>query len=74
MTALVSKVPASMNVPITSTPVSASLNYGPSDFDARQRLSAGYVYTVPVYHSSNYLLREALSGWQIAGHHGCSDG
>jgi hypothetical protein len=43
------------------------LNYGPSDYDARHRLSAGYVYTVPVYHTSNYLLREALSGWQVAG-------
>jgi hypothetical protein len=48
-------------------PGGAALNYGPSDYDARHRLAASYVYTVPIYHTSNLLLREALSGWEIAG-------
>jgi hypothetical protein len=43
------------------------LNYGPSDYDARQRLVGSYVYRVPLYHSSNYLLREGLSGWEVSG-------
>jgi hypothetical protein len=45
----------------------ASLNYGPSDYDARQRFSAYYVYKIPVLRTSNFLLREAVSGWEIAG-------
>jgi hypothetical protein len=44
----------------------ASLNYGPSDYDARQRLALSFVYSVPVFHTGNALLREALSGWQLA--------
>jgi hypothetical protein len=44
-----------------------SLNYGPSDYDARQRFSAYYLYKVPVLHTSNLLLREAVSGWEISG-------
>jgi hypothetical protein len=45
------------------------LNYGSSDFDARQRLSTSYVYTVPVFAfmKGNLILREALSGWGVAG-------
>ena len=48
-------------------PGGAALNYGPSDFDARQRLVSSYVYAVPVSRSENAILREALSGWEIAG-------
>ena len=46
-----------------------NLNYGSSDFDARHRLTAGYVYTVPVagFMKSNAILRETLSGWGIGG-------
>ncbi|MFZ0747697.1 MAG: carboxypeptidase-like regulatory domain-containing protein [Terracidiphilus sp.] len=45
------------------------LNYGDSDFDARQRLALSYVYTVPVAGilRSNTILRETLSGWGLAG-------
>jgi hypothetical protein len=45
------------------------LNYGSSDFDARQRLVASYVYTVPAvgFLRDNTILREALSGWGIGG-------
>jgi hypothetical protein len=46
-----------------------NLNYGSSDFDARHRLSAGYVYAVPVagFMRSNAILRETLSGWGVGG-------
>ena len=46
-----------------------NLNYGSSDFDARHRLSAGYVYTVPVagFMRSNAILKETLSGWGVGG-------
>lgn len=45
------------------------LNYGDSDFDARQRLSTSYVYTVPVagFLKSNRILAEALAGWGVGG-------
>ena len=45
------------------------LNYGSSDFDARQRFVASYVYTVPAagFLRDNVILREALSGWGIGG-------
>jgi hypothetical protein len=45
------------------------LNYGSSDFDARQRLVTSYVYTVPVagFLRDNLIAREALSGWGIGG-------
>jgi hypothetical protein len=43
------------------------LNYGPSDFDARNRLVLSYVYRVPFFSSSNLLVKEALTGWQLAG-------
>jgi hypothetical protein len=45
------------------------LNYGSSDFDARQRLVASYVYTVPAvgFLRGNLIAREALSGWGIGG-------
>jgi hypothetical protein len=46
-----------------------SLNYGSSDFDARQRFVASYVYTIPAagFLKSNTILREAVSGWGIGG-------
>jgi Carboxypeptidase regulatory-like domain len=45
------------------------LNYGSSDFDARQRLVGSYVYTVPAtgFLRDNLLMRELLSGWGIGG-------
>jgi hypothetical protein len=51
------------------TPGFTYLNYGSSDFDARQRLVASYIYTIPVvgFMRSNIIAREALSGWGIAG-------
>jgi hypothetical protein len=51
------------------TPGFTYLNYGSSDFDARQRLSTSYVYTVPVagFIKSSVIAREALGGWGIGG-------
>jgi hypothetical protein len=45
------------------------LNYGSSDFDARQRLVTSYVYTVPAVGilRNNAIMRESLSGWGIGG-------
>jgi len=45
----------------------SGLNYGPSDYDARQRFAALYFYKVPILHTSNLLLREAVSGWELTG-------
>jgi hypothetical protein len=51
------------------TPGFTYLNYGDSDFDARHRFVASYVYTVPVFapFKSNLILRETLSGWGVGG-------
>ena len=45
------------------------LNYGDSDYDARQRLVTSYNYEVPIFKSwqDKFVLREALSGWHISG-------
>ncbi len=45
------------------------LNYGSSDFDARQRLAATYVYALPAVGllNRNLFMREALSGWGLSG-------
>ena len=51
------------------TPGFQYLNYGSSDFDARQRLALTYVYVVPTVHfmNNNPIVRETLSGWGISG-------
>ena len=45
------------------------LNYGSSDFDARQRLAATYVYTIPAagFMNKNAFLRAGLAGWGFSG-------
>jgi hypothetical protein len=45
------------------------LNYGSSDFDARQRLAATYVYSLPSVGllNKNWVVREALAGWGLSG-------
>ncbi|WP_158819925.1 carboxypeptidase-like regulatory domain-containing protein [Granulicella sp. S156] len=52
-----------------STPGFTYLNYGDSDYDARHRFVASYVYEVPVFAAirSNALLRETLAGWEVGG-------
>jgi hypothetical protein len=45
------------------------LSYGDSDFDARHRFVAGYVYEIPLLASwnSNRILKETIGGWHISG-------
>ena len=45
------------------------LNYGSSDFDTRQRFVTSYIYEIPAAgrFKENFLLRETLTGWQVAG-------
>jgi hypothetical protein len=45
------------------------LNYGNSDYDARQRFAALYTYEVPVFTAirDNFILNEVLGKWHIAG-------
>jgi hypothetical protein len=54
---------------INAVPGFQYLNYGDSDYDARQRLSTSYNYEVPIFASwqNNVLLRETLSGWHVSG-------
>jgi hypothetical protein len=45
------------------------LSYGDSDYDARHRLSTSYNYEIPILSSwhGNYVAKEFLSGWHVAG-------
>ncbi len=51
------------------TPGYEYLNYGSSDFDARQRLAATYVYSLPAFGflKNNTILRDTLAGWGLSG-------
>lgn len=42
-------------------------DYGPSDFNADQVVTAGYVWNLPVLKGRNFLLREAVGGWMWSG-------
>ena len=42
-------------------------DYGPSEFDHRQRFVASYVYDTPKLVGMNPFVRTALGGWQISG-------
>jgi hypothetical protein len=45
------------------------LSYGDSDYDARHRFVASYDYEIPILASmkSNYVVKEVLSQWHVAG-------
>ncbi|HEY5211992.1 MAG TPA: carboxypeptidase-like regulatory domain-containing protein [Acidobacteriaceae bacterium] len=51
------------------TPGFTYLNYGNSDYDARNRFVSSYAYRVPVFSAiaNNAILREAVSGWEVGG-------
>lgn len=51
------------------TPGFEYLNYGDSDFDARHRFVASYVYQIPVFSAvaGHPFLREAVTGWELSG-------
>jgi hypothetical protein len=48
-------------------PYLPATNFGPSIFDARNRLVIGYVYELPHPQTSNGLLSRATKGWAISG-------
>lgn len=50
-------------------PLVPGLNWGDSDFDARNRFVASYQYEIPVPHAlgSNGILTRVFKGWRIAG-------
>jgi hypothetical protein len=49
-------------------PLLPGLNWGDSDFDARQRFVASYQYEIPVPHQwNNGILKRILGGWRVAG-------
>lgn len=54
---------------INFVPGFASLNYGDSDYDARQRFVALYVYAIPLLQSmrDKKLVNEAIGGWHVSG-------
>ena len=41
--------------------------YGPSDFDARNRFTASGLWTLPIFPHSKGLLHSILGGWQLGG-------
>jgi hypothetical protein len=43
------------------------LNYSNADYDVRHSLNANYVYTLPNSHFHNWLSRQVLGGWTVAG-------
>jgi len=50
-----------------TNPADNASEWGPSDYDARHRLTVTGVYEIPHVHSSNALLKAAVDGWQING-------
>jgi len=52
-----------------TNPFINALNWGDSQFDARQRFVASYTYTIPVPHklTSNGALSRVFNGWRVAG-------
>lgn len=53
-------------IPAQINPYNLHANYASSDYDARQDLSASYVYQLP-FKSENRLMNAAIGGWQISG-------
>lgn len=55
--------------PVNFIPGFQYLNYGSSDYDARQRISVLYNYQVPltVAMRNNHIIDEALGGWHLTG-------
>jgi hypothetical protein len=45
------------------------LNYGDSDYDARNRFVSSYIYEIPVFGgaANNLIVRNLVSGWEIGG-------
>lgn len=50
-----------------TNPANNKSEYGPSDYDTRNRVTISALYTTPKVHSSNFLVKAAANGWQING-------
>jgi len=56
----------------TVIPTNLNFDYGPSDFDIPQNLTASYIYDLPFGHGRKFMNRgraldEAFGGWQFSG-------
>ncbi len=56
----------------TVIPTNLNFDYGPSDFDIPQNLTASYIYDLPFGHGQRFMNRkgaldEAFGGWQFSG-------
>lgn len=48
-------------------PAHQQTEYGPSDFDTRNRVSVSGLWTIPGYNNGNHILKVLTNGWQING-------
>lgn len=53
--------------PNQQNPLDNANNYGPSQFDLRQRLVITHTWTMPFFKNSNALTKVLLSGWVFSG-------
>ena len=47
-----------------TNPAANKTEFGPSDYDTRNRATISALYTSPTVHSSNFLVRALANGWQ----------
>ena len=50
-----------------TNPADNKSEYGPSDYDTRNRVTISALYTTPKVHSSNMLVKAIANGWQMNG-------
>jgi hypothetical protein len=50
-----------------TNPANNQSEWGPSDYDVRQRITAAAVYELPHVHSTNDFVKAAANGWQVNG-------
>ncbi|GGG68376.1 TonB-dependent receptor [Edaphobacter dinghuensis] len=50
-----------------TNPANNKSEYGPSDYDTRNRATISGLYTTPKVHSNNFLVKAVANGWQING-------
>lgn len=50
-----------------TNPADNRTEYGPSDYDSRQRVSISGLYELPNIHSDSHLVKAAVNGWQVNG-------
>lgn len=50
-----------------TNPANNKSEYGPSDYDTRNRVTISALYTTPKVHSDNFLVKAVANGWQVNG-------